>query len=360
MPCIVAGKDLVTTESIAGFPKTADFLGIGAVVAVLLLTLIYLLSKIFKGRKLSAFFTLELYDLTTTMFLVGLIFIGYSFLSSNTSSQLIKAMFNIPTIDDSVCLFQNIEETLIKNGERMVKVYKALIWGASHYEMVGNVVVSRPVGGWWNLILSFGVQESYSPFYDALITGNYVKGLANWVQMAINANYLNLILYALFVHENIGSLLALALVLRLFPFTKNIANILLAVIVSFALVYPIALLIENAIFSLNDDDISRMETAITEFRSELEDMKLVQPSWTSYFTGGFPYEIESNDGGSLKYNDKKLFDINVAREFALRVIIMNTLVLMLNLLIVISALKGFMFLFRETDTIIDFFVVNLA
>jgi hypothetical protein len=228
------------------------------------------------------------------------------------------------------------------------------------------------------LLYGFGYYTStlaQQPVYPSIVKAKGMLGSLMSVALmsSLTADTAQLFLMKMVLSPVMFSLLAFAVVLRPVPIFKYFSNSIIAVLISFMLVFPLVVTLEGMIFIVPEP--STVYDA-TDFKDEANKMTFMGGSWkemisqsilTGLLAGTNPLDWKLDTGGSglrvvcsgiLCDSDsfKVLIDIYKLMEDAYRSFFISAFILSINTISIAAGSKAISTLMDEEESLMEMFV----
>ncbi len=233
-------------------------LAISCVAVLMLSAILRMVGKMTGNRRLELWSGNMLYDIVLTFIIAGAIIVLYSAFGSNTiGSPWVPSMANVSTgtptyFDGSKCVYGNAMSYLAAATTYTINVAKLSIWANGNMETLISATKTEPT-----LLLGFGYYTSTlvnQPIYASIAKAKSMLGsIMNIALMSsMTADTGQMFLLRMVLSPAMFSLLAFAVILRPLPVFKYFANSVIAVLISFMLVFPMMLTVEGLVLKAPD------------------------------------------------------------------------------------------------------------
>jgi hypothetical protein len=237
-------------------------LAISCAAVLMLAVILSMAGKITGNKRMELWSGNMLYDIVITFLIAGAIIVLYSAFGNtapyNVGSLWVPSMANttvsssVTYFDGTQCVYGNAMSYLAAATKYTINVAKLAIWANGNMENLISATKTEPT-----LTMGFGYYTStlaQQPVYPSIVK---VKGMLGSVMSiaimsALTADTAQMFLLKMVLSPIMFSLLAFAVILRPLPVFKYFANSVIAVLISFMLVFPVMVTLEGLVFKVPD------------------------------------------------------------------------------------------------------------
>jgi|GEM_PF-6060547 len=233
-------------------------LAISCVAVLMLAAIVRMAGQITGNKRMELWSGNMIYDIVITFLIAGAIILLYSAFGSNTVGTLwVPSMANVnaggattPYFDGSKCVYGNAMSYLAAATDYTVNVAKLAIWANGNMENLISATKTEPT-----LWMGFGYYTStlaQQPIYPSIVKAKGMLGsvMSMAVMSALTADTAQMFLVEMVLSPIMFSLLAFAVILRPLPVFKYFANSVIAVLISFMLIFPMMVTLEGMVFKV--------------------------------------------------------------------------------------------------------------
>jgi hypothetical protein len=233
-------------------------LAVSCVAVLMLSVIVRMAGQITGNRRMELWSGNMMYDIVVTFLIAGAILALYSAFGSNTVGTLwVPSMANVsasssetPYFNGGACVYGNAMSYLAAATDYTINVAKLSIWANGNMENLISATNTEPT-----LTQGFGYYTStlaQQPIYPSIVKAKGMLGsvMSLAVMSALTADTAQMFLVEMVLSPIMFSLLAFAVILRPLPVFKYFANSVIAVLISFMLIFPLMLTVEGMVFKV--------------------------------------------------------------------------------------------------------------
>ncbi|MEW6329292.1 MAG: hypothetical protein AB1468_04195 [Candidatus Micrarchaeota archaeon] len=284
---------VLQTQLVLNASDLADWVPVGIIsllVSFAIVALIYMIAEFLRSAELNAWAKNEVYEVMMTAFIVGMVLVLFGMVNG-----LAYALVGDNIYTRSVEYLNDVAEHLISFAPPGGFYWELLFYD----EMIGflaSLSAGLSVIPVWLLVLggSFNFFAGFGILNEALVT------LIDLVAILHISNEAQIVLLQFIEKEMFRFFLPLGIILRTFPVTRRIGSTIIAVAVTFYIIYPLTLLMINKpmwdgvkdamegtsdeIRVFNEDTNDQITPVIDSFTVEITPVSAVPPctaGWTN-------------------------------------------------------------------------------